>query len=185
MRRIPLPPTPSFRALSFNLRLRPPRGARTLALAGLLLAGAVTLSACSSSTHPAAEPTALAPGAGQSLAGQPGASGSPAPAATMSGMTMSAPPGTASQPPVAGNAVTIKNFAFAPAALVVAAGTTVTWTNQDSDDHTVTSRGSGGPLNSSPLNPGQTYSYTFTTPGTYNYMCTIHPFMVATVTVTP
>ena len=158
----------------------------TVALAGVLLAGAVTLSACSSPSHPAAGPTALAPGAGQSLAGTPGAgSGSPAPDASMSGMTMSAPPDPSPQPPVAGDAVAIKNFAFSPAALVVTVGTTVTWTNQDSDAHTVTSRNGTGPLNSAPITPGQTYSYTFTKPGTYNYMCTIHPFMLATVTVNP
>ena len=87
--------------------------------------------------------------------------------------------------PVAGNAVTIKNFAFAPAALTVKVGTTVTWTNQDSDAHTVTSQGSSSPLSSAALNTGQTYSYTFTKPGTYAYFCTIHPFMTATVTVTP
>lgn len=68
---------------------------------------------------------------------------------------------------------------------MVAAGTTVTWTNQDSEAHTVTSRGTESPLHSAALSPGQTYSYTFTTPGTYTYMCTIHPFMTATVTVTP
>jgi amicyanin len=86
---------------------------------------------------------------------------------------------------VAGNAVTIKNFAFAPTALKVKVGTTVTWTNQDSDAHTVTSQDNGGPLSSAALNTGQTYSYTFTKPGTYAYLCTIHPFMTATVTVTP
>ena len=81
--------------------------------------------------------------------------------------------------------MTIKNFAFAPAALTVKAGTTVTWTNQDADAHTVTSKDGGGPLASAALNTGQTYSYTFAKPGTYAYLCTIHPFMTATVTVTP
>jgi plastocyanin len=87
--------------------------------------------------------------------------------------------------PVAGNAVTIKGFAFAPAALTVKVGTKVTWTNQDSDAHTVTSQDNSGPLSSAALSTGQTYSYTFTKPGTYSYLCTIHPFMTATVTVTP
>lgn len=71
-----------------------------------------------------------------------------------------------------------------PAALVVKVGTTVTWTNQDGDAHTVTSQNNSGPLSSPPLNTGQTYAYTFTKPGTYSYLCTIHPFMTATVTVT-
>jgi plastocyanin len=62
----------------------------------------------------------------------------------------------------------------------------VTWTNQDTDAHTVSSQqGSGGPLASAALNTGQSYTYTFTKPGTYAYLCTIHPFMTATVTVTP
>ena len=106
----------------------------------------------------------------------------------MTGMTMSADGGQVSGAggaAVAANAVVIKNFAFAPAAITVKAGTTVTWTNQDSDAHTVTSQHDSGPLNSTALNTGQTYSYTFTKPGTYSYLCTIHPFMTATVTVTP
>ncbi|WP_280680549.1 cupredoxin family copper-binding protein [Kitasatospora sp. MAA19] len=95
---------------------------------------------------------------------------------------------TSGQPsaPAAANAVTIKNFAFSPATLTVKAGTTVTWTNTDSDAHTVTSKqGSGGPLQSAALATNDTYSYTFTQPGTYPYYCTIHPFMTATVEVTP
>jgi plastocyanin len=103
----------------------------------------------------------------------------------MPGMTMPAAGATsANSAPVAGNAVQIKNFAFSPATLTVKAGTTVTWTNQDTDAHTVTSTGSGGPLKSAALSTGQTYTYTFTTAGTYSYLCTIHPFMTATVTVT-
>ncbi|MFF4119655.1 cupredoxin domain-containing protein [Streptomyces sp. NPDC001714] len=86
--------------------------------------------------------------------------------------------------PVRGTAVAIKNFAFAPAALKVPVGTTVTWTNQDTDAHTVTSAGSGGPLHSAALATHGTYSHTFTEPGTYSYLCTIHPFMTATVEVT-
>lgn len=95
------------------------------------------------------------------------------------------PPSTgAAAAPVSGDAVAIKNFAFAPATLKVKVGTTVTWTNQDTDAHTVTSTGSGGPLRSAALNTHATYSYTFTKPGTYSYLCTIHPFMTATVEVT-
>lgn len=200
MHRLQSSKTARTRRTARTLRTALPKGARVLALAGVLLAGAAALAACSSPARPAAAgSTALAPGAGQSLAGMPGAtksgtaesgattSGAPAAAGTsMPGMTMtmSAPADTAPQTPVTGNAVSIKNFAFAPSALTVKAGTTVTWTNQDSEAHTVTSRDTGGALHSAPLNPGQTYSYTFTTPGTYDYLCTIHPFMTATVTVT-
>ncbi|MFI2206575.1 plastocyanin/azurin family copper-binding protein [Streptomyces sp. NPDC020192] len=80
--------------------------------------------------------------------------------------------------------VAIKNFAFSPTTLKVTAGTTVTWTNQDADAHTVTSAGSGGPLHSPALAGHATYSYRFTKPGTYAYLCTIHPFMTAKVEVT-
>ncbi|QHA10046.1 amidase [Streptomyces broussonetiae] len=86
--------------------------------------------------------------------------------------------------PVSGVAVTIRNFAFSPATLKVPVGTTVTWTDQDTDTHTVTSTGSGGPLHSPALATHATYSYRFTTPGTYAYLCTIHPFMTAEVEVT-
>jgi len=77
----------------------------------------------------------------------------------------------------------IKNFAFAPATVTVAVGSTVTWTNDDQDAHTVTSN-DGGPLRSAVLQTGGTYRYTFTRPGRYVYLCTIHPFMTATVVVT-
>ncbi|POX63130.1 amidase [Streptomyces sp. Ru62] len=86
--------------------------------------------------------------------------------------------------PVTGNAVAIKNFAFSPATLRIKVGTTVTWTNQDTEAHTVTSTGSGGPLSSAALATHATYRHTFTKPGTYAYLCTIHPFMTATVEVT-
>ncbi|GGN65120.1 hypothetical protein GCM10011579_035290 [Streptomyces albiflavescens] len=85
--------------------------------------------------------------------------------------------------PVAGNAVAIKNFAFSPATLKVTVGTTVTWTNQDTDAHTVTSAGSGGSLHSAAMATHATYSYTFSKPGTYAYLCAIHPFMTGTVEV--
>ncbi len=154
----------------------------------MLLAGGL-LAACGSTGQPAASNTEISPGASQTLAGMPGATGTGAassPAMPSMTMDMSAPASAAPAAPVAGNAVTVKNFAFAPAAITVRVGTTVTWTNQDTDAHTVTSQqGSGGPLASAALSTGQSYSYTFTKPGTYAYLCTIHPFMTATVTVTP
>lgn len=101
---------------------------------------------------------------------------------SMPGMTMSAPPSSAPQAPVSGNAVDIQNFAFAPATLSVKVGTKVTWTNKDQDPHTVVAK--GGQFKSEVLNTGASYSFTFTTAGTYDYLCSIHPFMVATVVVT-
>jgi plastocyanin len=118
---------------------------------------------------------------GSSLPGMPGGSGA---LPSMAGMSMPSPSTANAAAPVTGNGVAIENFAFAPAALTVPVGTTVTWTNQDSDAHTVTSTGKGGPLNSKAMNTGDTFSYTFTKAGTFPYLCTIHPFMTATVTVT-
>lgn len=77
--------------------------------------------------------------------------------------------------------VTIDNFIFGPTTLTVAPGTTVTWTNQDDTLHTVTSVTK---LFASPgLNSGESFSYTFATPGTYPYFCALHPHMTATVIV--
>jgi plastocyanin len=78
-------------------------------------------------------------------------------------------------------AISIANFAFQPASLQVAVGTTVTWTNADSTAHTVTS--DTGAFDSGPLAPGASFSQTFMTPGTYTYHCQIHPFMTATIVV--
>src|SRR5215210_5287113 len=81
--------------------------------------------------------------------------------------------------------------AFSPNPIQVSVGNTVTWTNNDSQPHTVTSGSNGQPdnkFNSSPnfsplLNPGQTFSFTFTQAGTYPYFCMLHPNMVGTVSV--
>ena len=93
----------------------------------------------------------------------------------------SAPPAV----PVSANSVSIKDFAFAPASVTVKAGTKLTWRNADQDPHTVTSTGADGPLRSKTLNTGDNYEYTFSKPGSYAYLCTIHPFMTAVVVVTP
>jgi plastocyanin len=89
---------------------------------------------------------------------------------------------TAVSKPVATNAVSIQNFAFSPATVTVKVGTTITWTNRDQDAHTVTATKRS--FHSATLNTGDTFRHTFTTPGTYQYLCTIHPFMTATVVVT-
>ncbi len=86
-------------------------------------------------------------------------------------------------PAVGVTQVQIVNFAYTPANIQVKAGTTVTWTNQDTAPHTVTFK--NGMKDSGVLQKGQTFSYTFTTPGAYQYYCTVHPYMTATVTVTP
>jgi amicyanin len=85
--------------------------------------------------------------------------------------------------PVTGNThPTMQNYTYQPANMQVRVGTTVTWTNQDSVPHSVTFK--NGMKDSGLLTQGQSFSYTFNTPGTYQYYCTVHPYMVATVTVT-
>lgn len=95
------------------------------------------------------------------------------------------PSASAPAPPVTADMVSIKDFAYAPAEITVRMGTTVTWENADQDPHTVTSAGGSGPLRSPVLNKGDRFKFTFGTAGRYEYLCTIHPFMTAVVTVTP
>ena len=78
--------------------------------------------------------------------------------------------------------ITIRDYSFLPATLTIKKGTTVTWTNDDIAKHTVTGD-QGGP-SSSFFGKGQSYSYTFDTPGTYPYHCEPHPYMTAAIIVT-
>jgi plastocyanin len=80
-----------------------------------------------------------------------------------------------------GSQVTIDNFTFSPATVTVPSGTTVTWTNQDDMVHTVTE--ANRLFSSKGLETGDTYSHTFTVPGTYTYFCSLHPRMTGTVIV--
>jgi plastocyanin len=77
--------------------------------------------------------------------------------------------------------VTIQNFAFAPASISVAAGSTVTWTNKDAVAHTSTSDATG--WDSGALAQNASFSHKFDTPGTFTYHCLFHPNMTGTVTV--
>lgn len=77
--------------------------------------------------------------------------------------------------------VVMKNFDFSPMAITVPAGTTVIWKNLDGEPHTVTS--ADGLFHSPALNQNDTWSFKFTKPGVYKYICSIHPRMMATVTV--
>lgn len=79
--------------------------------------------------------------------------------------------------------VTIQGFAFSPQTITIAPGTTVVWTQKDSANHTVTSDTNAWTA-SSGLGTNQTFSVTFTKPGTYLYHCSIHPSMTARVIVT-
>ena len=92
-------------------------------------------------------------------------------------------PATEPEPPATGDAVTIENFAFVPPNLSVVTGTTVTWTNTDNTQHTVSSDDDTS-FDSSAFGQGQTFQFTAGAPGTYTYTCRIHPFMHGTLTVT-
>lgn len=76
---------------------------------------------------------------------------------------------------IAANAATIKGFSFQPEVLKVKVGAKVTWTNDDAVAHTVTADTNS--FASGNLQPGGSFSFTFTRPGTYAYHCSIHPSM--------
>ena len=82
-----------------------------------------------------------------------------------------------------GVAIKMQNIAFDPKAVTVKVGQKVTWTNDDSVDHNVTSQ-SGETIKSQNFGKGATFSFTPTKAGTIKYVCTIHPGMEATLTVT-
>jgi plastocyanin len=78
--------------------------------------------------------------------------------------------------------IEIADFQFAPADAVVPVGTEVVWQNNDTDVHSIISTGDLF-ASSGDFDPGESYSVTFTEPGTYAYTCGVHPFMEGIVTV--
>ena len=90
-----------------------------------------------------------------------------------------------------GSSVPSNGKFFVPDILTVSKGTTVTWTNGDSTLHTVTSgspesgnSGTGTEFDSSYLAAGKTFQHQFSIPGTFDYYCTLHPYMKGKVVVT-
>jgi plastocyanin len=81
-----------------------------------------------------------------------------------------------------GAQVSMENIEFEPANVTIETGATVTWTNDDTLGHDVTGddfkSGAAGGLQS-----GDTFEHTFSEPGTYDYVCTVHPGMKGSVTV--
>jgi plastocyanin len=77
-------------------------------------------------------------------------------------------------------AVKIGNFTFGPQEMKVKAGTTITWTNEDDIPHTVVSPNA---FRSKVMDTDGKFSFTFTTPGTYKYFCSLHPHMTGIVIV--
>jgi plastocyanin len=146
------------------------QGARMVLLAALLLSG------CAS--PPSSTSPSVTFGSGAKTPGMSGMSGMP----LMPGAPTSASATATASAPVTANAVSIGNFAFVPATLTVAVGSTVTWTNQDEEPHTVVAN--DGSFRSPGMGSQATYSHTFATAGKFDYVCSIHPFMHATVVVT-
>jgi plastocyanin len=77
--------------------------------------------------------------------------------------------------------VKIDQHAFIPQRVAVKAGTTVTWINDDDVPHTVAS--STKLFKSKALDTGDRFSFTFTTPGAYQYFCSVHPYMTGAIVV--
>lgn len=124
---------------------------RRASITGLALFASLALAACGSAASQAPAPPSAAPSA------------------------------AASGPAATADAVTIRDFAFAPASLTVKAGATVTWTNQDGPSHSV--KWDDGTAGSAPLATGATYTRTFSTAGTFTYVCGIHASMKGTIVV--
>jgi plastocyanin len=126
---------------------------------------------------------------GSSGTPQPTQTGQPQPTQTQTQVptrtqTRTAQPTTTPAPGIV--PVNILNGAYSPSTITVQAGTTVRWTNSDPYPHTVTSTDNPPRFDSGTLNQGQSWQYTFNTPGTYEYYCTLHGrFMVGYVVVVP
>ncbi len=88
---------------------------------------------------------------------------------------------TAPQPATA--QVAIDNFAFSPREITVAPGTRVTWVNHDDVPHTATSSVKPRTFDSGALDTDGTFSFVFTTPGSYDYFCAVHPHMTGKIIV--
>ena len=105
---------------------------------------------------------------------------------TATAPTTTTPPSTTqppTDPPAPGpSGVSMINDSFSPRTLTVAAGTTVTWTNNDDDEHTATAN--DGSFASPTMVLGNTFSNTFNTAGTYDYFCIFHSGMTGTIVVT-
>jgi plastocyanin len=92
-----------------------------------------------------------------------------------------AAPAAVSQPAPAAAAVVIKNFDFSPMAVTIPVGGRVVWTNKDGEIHTVTSV--DGAFRSGGLDQDDSFTFRFTKPGTYTYVCSVHPRMKGQIIV--
>ena len=137
---------------------------------------------------------ALSLGAKNALAQQTNATSNSTTAAP-SNVTSPAGGNLTAQVSIVPNASTLADKAYSPNPLNITAGTTVTWTNDDTQIHTVTSGNGSSDSNAGKVfdsgltgasalkTKGSTFSFTFANPGTYQYFCQVHPTMVGTVNV--
>jgi plastocyanin len=169
----------------------------SLRMAAWSAAAALLLAACSpipSVDTPTPEPEDNLPETGATqlvptdvpLATEPPASiATEPPASTATSPAPTAAPTEAAPEPAF---VNIQGSRFSPASITVSAGTTVTWRHQGSGSHTITA--DDGAFNSGSITAGETFSFTFTTPGEYGYYCEFHGSpggggMAGVVIVTP
>ena len=96
-------------------------------------------------------------------------------------LALVAAPAAAGGPAPPGPTSAIHDRIYAPAAITVAAGQTITWRNKTLGPHTVTS--TSELFNSGRIEGGTAYALTFSNPGTFDYYCTVHPTMKGVVTV--
>ena len=186
------------------------KGARALASGVLVLAaicavpaisaaqdtGTPTDTTTTTATTPAAPPQPVDPGGGSTstapTAGEPGA-GTPGEAPdqsrTADATLADSPPATGSPGggakvkahKAASASVTMGDFFFSPATVTISVGDTVTWHNSGQAPHNATAN--DGSFKTPDLNNGQSASHTFSSAGTFSYICTIHPNMQGTVRV--
>lgn len=157
---------------------------KLLVLGVMLSAVMLTGAGCAGNNTPATQPPAntsaatqsSAQSAGQLPASQPTASQNTTPPAT------SQPPVQPAAPQAETHQVSIANFAFSSGSVTIKAGDAVKWTNDDQFAHSIKSDNGAFP-NSTNLNTGNSYEFKFTTPGTYNYSCGIHPSMRGQIVV--
>ena len=95
-------------------------------------------------------------------------------------LALLAPPSAVAEPATS-EMVKIDNFTFAPQRLTVKVGTTVSWTNEDDIPHTVAS--TSNTFRSKVLDTDDKYSFAFTTAGSFEYFCSLHPHMTGTIVV--
>ena len=97
-------------------------------------------------------------------------------------LALVAPFGAMAEPATAADMeVKIDNFTFVPQRVTVKPGTTVTWINEDDIPHAIAA--TGKEFRSKVLDTNDKFSFTFTTVGTFEYFCSLHPHMTGTIVV--